>query len=119
VVIRQGDVYWVGIEAPVGSETGFTRPVVVVQNNATNSSAIGTVLVCAISTNLRRAGVEGNVSLAAGEGNLPKASVVIVSQVLNFDRRDLDDLVGSVSARTIRQILNGIYGILEPREPVD
>ena len=118
-MIRQGDVYWVELDAPVGSEAGFTRPVVVVQNNATNSTGIGTILVCAITSNTRRLDVPGNVSLGAGEAHLPRPSVVLVSQILNFDRRDVIGLLGSLSARRVRQVLAGIYGLLEPREPVE
>ena len=71
MVVRQGDVYWIGLDAPVGSEAGFRRPVVVVQNNATNDTKIATILVCAITSNLDRANRGGNVLLASGEGNLP------------------------------------------------
>ena len=104
---------------PSGSETGFRRPYLVIQNNLANDSRINTVMVCPLTSNLGRGDISGNVRLTRGEANLPQASVVVVSQVMHVDKRELHEFVGSLSVRRVRQVLNGIYGILEPREPVD
>ena len=116
MVINQGDIFWIDTGAPDRSEPGYRRPHVVVQNNAFNASRIHTVVVCAITTNLRLANAPGNVLLHQGEGNLPKRSVVNVSQLFTVDRDDLEELVGTLSARRVRDILNGIAVVLEPRD---
>jgi mRNA interferase MazF len=46
-----------------------------VQNDALNQSQMGTVIVCALTTNWRRAEAIGNVLLNQGEGNLPESSI--------------------------------------------
>lgn len=38
--IRQGDLFWIDLNEPRGSEPGFTRPFVVIQNNLFNRSRI-------------------------------------------------------------------------------
>jgi mRNA interferase MazF len=116
MVIRQGDIYWVNLPEPSGSEPGFLRPFVVVQNNLVNQSRIGTVVVCALTTNLKRAEAPGNVLLEDGEAGLPKRSLVNVTQLVTVDKRALGDYVGALSAHRIRQILDGIALVLEPRE---
>jgi mRNA interferase MazF len=116
VVINQGDIFWIDTGPPDRSEPGYRRPYVVVQNNAFNASRIHTIVVCAITTNLRLAHAPGNVLLHEGEGNLPKHSVVNVSQLFTVDRDDLEELVGTLSARRVRDILNGIAIVLEPRD---
>jgi mRNA-degrading endonuclease toxin of MazEF toxin-antitoxin module len=78
---RQGDVYWIDLGAPSGSGPGYRHPHVVIQNNVFNRSRINTVVVCALTSNLRRAQAPGNVLLEVGEANLPKQSVVNVSQI--------------------------------------
>jgi mRNA interferase MazF len=88
----------------------------VVQNNLFNASRIGTVLVCPLTTNLRRAAAPGNVLLAEGEANLSQQSVVNVSQVFSVDKAELDEFVGTVTPRRLREILTGIMLVLEPRE---
>nr|WP_199315190.1 type II toxin-antitoxin system PemK/MazF family toxin [Planktothrix sp. FACHB-1355] len=72
MVIRQGDIYWIDLGQPMGSEPAYIRPYVVIQNDVLNSSQIRTVIVCALTTNLRRAGAIGNVLLELGEADLPE-----------------------------------------------
>jgi len=73
--------------------------------------------VCALTSNLRRATAPGNVLLEPGEANLPRQSVVNVSQIFTVDKSQLDDKIGTLSARRVRDILNGIRLLTEPREP--
>ena len=114
--IRQGDVFWVDARRPVGSAPGFTRPFVVVQNNLFNRGRINTVLVCALTTNLSRANAPGNVQLYKDEANLPKQSVVVVSQMLTVDKSDLREKIGTLSKRRVDEILEGIKLLTELRE---
>lgn len=116
MVVNQGDVYWVELGEPIGSEPGYRHPHVVIQNNLFNRSRINTVVVCALTSNLKRAEVPGNVILEQGEANLPKRSVVNISQIFTVDRMQLDEYIGAVSRARMRQILKGVRLITEPRE---
>ena len=117
MVINQGDLFWIDVGEPLGAEPGYRRPFVVIQNNLFNHKTIKTVIVCALTTNLRLAAAPGNVLLNDGEANLPKQSVVVVSQVFTEDKAHLDEYIGTLSAGRIRQILNGLKLLTEPREP--
>lgn len=114
--IRQGDVFWVDARQPIGSAPGFTRPFVVVQNNLFNRGKINTVLVCALTTNLNRADVPGNVRLYKDEANLPKPSVIVVSQMLTLDKSELREKIGTLSKRRVDEVLEGIKLLTEPRD---
>ncbi len=113
--IQQGDIFWIDLGELPGSEPGYMRPHVVIQNNLFNISKINTVVVCSLTTNLGRANSPGNVLLNPGEGNLPKQSVVNVSQIFTVDRDDLMEKIGKVSHKRIVQILDGIDLVLKPR----
>jgi mRNA interferase MazF len=119
VVIRQGDVYWSDLGKPSGSGPGFLHPYVVVQNDIFNRSHIDTVVVCGLSSTLRLADAPGNVLLEAGEANLPKRSVVNVSQVYTLDKEDLIEKIGTLSPDRVQEVLHGLYLLLEPRELVE
>lgn len=116
MVINQGDVFWLFAGMPSGSEPGFRRPHVVIQNNVFNHSQINTTVVCAITSNLQRAQVPGNVRLYKGEANLPKPSVVNVSQLFTVDKRFLTEKIGSLSKERIQQIVDGLQLLTEPRD---
>ncbi len=116
-MINQGDIYWVDLGEPLGSEPGRRHPHVVVQNNVFNRSQIRTVVVSALTSNLKRANAPGNVLLEMGEGNLPKQSVVNVSQIFTIDKSQLDEYIGALTSKRVREILSGIKLVIEPREP--
>jgi mRNA interferase MazF len=117
MVIHQGDIFWIDLEEPKGSEPGYRHPHVVIQNNLFNRSKIGTVVVCALSSNLKRANAPGNVLLEKKEASLPKQSVVNVSQIFTVDKSQVGEYIGTLAPRRVRQILDGIKLVMEPREP--
>jgi mRNA interferase MazF len=106
--VSQGDIYWVRLEDPGGSEPGYIHPHVVIQDNLFNYSRINSVVVCALTSNMKRAKAPGNVLLEAGEGNLPKQSVVVVSQISAVEKTQLGEYIGSLNGPRIKQILAGI-----------
>jgi mRNA interferase MazF len=116
VTIRQGDIFWIDLGEPKGSEPGFRHPHVVVQNNIFNKSRINTIVVCALTSNLKRAEVPGNVLLKKGEANLKKESVVNVTQVVTVDRADLTEKIGTLSSVRMHQIISGLKLVIEPKE---
>jgi mRNA interferase MazF len=116
MVINQGDVFWVDLGEPSGSGPGYRHPHVVIQNNLFNRSRINTVIVCVITSNLKRAQAPGNVLLKEGEANLSKQSVVNVSQIFTVDKTDLVEKIGALSHKRVRQIIDGARLLIEPRD---
>ncbi|RQW03491.1 type II toxin-antitoxin system PemK/MazF family toxin [candidate division KSB1 bacterium] len=116
MVINQGDVFWVDLGEPSESEPAYRHPHVIIQNNVFNRSRINTVIVCAITSNLKRASSPGNVLLKKNEANLPKASVVNISQIFTINKSDLIEKIGTLSRKRIDQILDGIRLITETRD---
>jgi mRNA interferase MazF len=106
--ILQGQVYWLDFGPAAGSAPAERHPCVVVQNDVFNRSAIATSVVCLITSNLNRAKAPGNVLLKKGEANLPKASVVNVSQILTVDKADLVDCVGQLSRTAAGAVRDGL-----------
>lgn len=99
---------------PSGSGPSYRHPHVVIRNNVFNRSRISTVVVCAVTSNLKRAEAPGNVLLEKGEANLPMQSVVNVSQIFTIDKRDLVEKMGALSPDRVRQILSGVQLVIEP-----
>jgi len=116
VVISQGDIFWIDLGEPPGSEPGYRHPYVVVQNNIFNRSRIGTAIVCALTSKSHLANVGGNVPLRPREGNLIRRSAVNVSQVFTVDKSQLVERIGTLSPGRVRQIVDGLMGVIEPRE---
>ena len=114
--IRQGDIFWIDLGEPEGSEPGYRRPYVVVQNNLFNNSQINTIIVCAVTSNAKMARFPGNIILDSGEGGLSKTSVVNVSQLYTVGKRDLAEFSGRLSPQKVRQIIYGINLLIQPAD---
>lgn len=117
MVIDQGDGFWVDLGTPKGSGPGYRHPRVVIQNNVFNRSKIATVVVCVLMSNLKRAGIPGNVLLEAGEANLPRRSVVNVTQVFTVDKASLVQRIGRLSRERVEEVRRGLWLLTEPRDP--
>jgi len=115
-VIRQGDIFWVDLGEPSGSEPGYLHPHLVIQNDLFNRSRINTVVVCALTSNLKRAESPGNVLLEKGEANLPKPSVVNITQIFTVNKQDLAERIGSISADRLAQVLQGLELLITPQD---
>ena len=74
------------------------------------------MVVCALTSNLKRAPAPGNVLLDTKEAHLSKRSVVMVSQIFTVDKAQLGEYIGKLSGKRVRQILDGVKLLTEPRE---
>jgi mRNA interferase MazF len=101
--VKQGDIFWISPNEENQIASDHTHPHVVVRDDTPN-----TIIVCALTTNLKRAKAPGNVLLEEGEANLPKQSVVVVSQVSTVDKTQLGEYIGTLNEERMHQVLAGI-----------
>jgi len=111
-VISQGDVWWADLDDPTGSEAGYRRPVVVIQGDAFNRSAIGTVVSVPLTSELRWADAPGNVRLPARATGLARDSVANVSLIVAVDRGLLTERVGKLTRSKLELVLAGVDIVL-------
>lgn len=108
MVIAQGDVWWADLAEPRGSEPGFRRPVLVVQSDSFNRSALSTVVCVPLTSNLKWALAPGNVELRSKETGLPKDSVANVSQLVAVDKDMLAERAGKLRKPKLELVFAGI-----------
>jgi len=103
MTIKQGDIFWISPNELYRIESDHAHPHIVIDENTSN-----TVVVCALTTNLKRAKALGNILLDVGEANLPKQSVIVVSQVSTVDKAQLGEYIGTVTEQRVHQVLAGM-----------
>ncbi len=111
-MIRRGEIWWATLGEPEGSGPGFPRPVVVIQSDDFNESAIRTTICAVVTSNLRLADAPGNVRLNRKAAGLARESVVNVSQLITLDKRLLGARAGRVSPEVLRNVEAGIKLVL-------
>lgn len=105
LTINRGDLFWLDADESRGP---YAHPHVIVSDDIFNHSRVTTVVVCALTSNLHRATEPGNVLLEVGEGELPKQSVVVVSQIDSVEKTRLRERIGSLSEGRVQQIVDGL-----------
>jgi len=110
--MRRGEIRWAELPEPRGSEPGFRRPVLVVQDDVYNESRLGTVLCLILTSNLTLADMPGNILLRADETGLPKDSVANVTQIVTIDRTHLGEAASAISDDLMFAIDNGLRQVL-------
>lgn len=111
-MIERGGVFWVDFGPPAGSAPAKRRPVVVIQSDDVNRSAIGSTVVAIFTSNTGLAQIPGNVFVPASASGLTKDSVVNVSQVSSVPREALDGPVGRVPSDLMRDVDAGLRQVL-------
>ncbi|MGI8518172.1 MAG: type II toxin-antitoxin system PemK/MazF family toxin [Acidimicrobiia bacterium] len=115
--MERGEVWWADLGLPRGSAPALRRPVVIVQNDRFSRSRLETVIVAAITSNLRLGRMPGNIVLKRGDSGLPADSVVNVTQVVTLDKQDLIERVGLLPGQVCREIDAGLQLVLDLKNP--
>lgn len=105
---QRGEIWWADLGPTRGSAPAKRRPALVVQSDSFNASKIATVMVVAISSNLRLAAAPGNVRLSKRQSRLPKPSIVNVSQVVTLNKRGLTEQISSLAPEVMQQVDEGL-----------
>jgi len=108
----RGEIWWANLPDPVGSEPGYRRPVLVVQDDTFTQSRISTIIVVIITSNIQLAEAPGNVLLPKEATGLPRDSVANVSQILTVDKNFLVECIGSLPNNLQEEIDDGLRTIL-------
>jgi mRNA interferase MazF len=110
--VKRGEIWWASLPEPSGSEPGYRRPVLVIQADEFNQSAIRTVICASITSNLNLASAPGNVQVSSRSTGLPKASVVNISQLFSLDRTRLTERVKGIDAQSMNKVDDGLRLIM-------
>lgn len=108
----RGEIWWANLPDPVGSEPGYRRPVLVIQDDTFTQSRISTIIVVIITSNTQLAEAPGNVLLPRGVSGLPRDSVVNVSKVFTIDKTFLVERIGSLPDHLQEDVDEGLRTIL-------
>jgi mRNA interferase MazF len=102
--VKRGEIYYAALDPVVGSETGKTRPVLIIQNDIGNLYSPTTIVAVITEYSEKKATYPICVSIGQDAG-LKKNSIVNLSQIRTIDNRRLmgpkvatlsDELMGKV-----------------------
>jgi mRNA interferase MazF len=107
--VRSGGLH---CQCLTGQGRGCAGLFLIVQSNPFNESAIATVIVAVITSNLGLAQARGNVRLSRTQSGLSKPSVVNVSQLFTVDKGRLTERVTTLSTQVMNRVDEGVQLVL-------
>ena len=110
--MTRGELWWADFGIPFGSEPGYKRPVLIIQNDFFNKSKINTVIVIPLTTNLILADAPGNILITKSQSKLKKDSVITLSQIAVIDRRRLIEKITKIDRPIFEKVENNIMFVL-------
>jgi mRNA interferase MazF len=110
--VYRGEIWWASLPEPTGSEPGYRRPVLIVQDDIFTQSRINTVIVVIITSNTRLSEAPGNTLLQSQATGLPKDSVANVSQIFTVDKKFLVERIGMLPEHLQETVDEGLRTVL-------
>jgi len=112
MVIARGDLWWADLPEPTGSEPGYYRPVLIVQDIDETSRGGRTVVVVPLTSNLQRIGARTVVLLPAASTGLSKDSVAVAHAVLTIDLQQLKSFIQQLRSAEMELIETALMATL-------
>lgn len=104
---KRGEMYWADLDPVIGSEQGFRRPVLIIQNDIGNTYS-PTTIVASITASLSSKVYPTEVRVPAGTGGLRKASSVLLDQLKTIDKRRLEGFIGRLGPEVMDKVDRGL-----------
>ncbi len=94
--INQYDIWIADLNPQLGTESGKTRPIVVIQTNLLNKEQHPSTIICPLTTNVQKDVDILRVHLEKGVANLPTDCDVMIDQMRAIDNKRLLKKVGNL-----------------------
>jgi len=110
--IKQYEIWIADLNPRFGTETGKTRPVVIIQTDLLNKFHPSTI-ICLITTNVKPDAEILRVHLANGSSKLKEDCDIMIDQIRSIDNKRLLKKIGNLSQKEIESIKKNLVVVLD------
>lgn len=111
--INQFEIWLADLNPQIGTESGKTRPVIIIQTNLLNKAQHPSTIICPVTTNVQKKSDILRVHLKKGIGNLQEESDIMIDQIRAIDNKRLIKKIGIIPFEIIEKIKENISIILD------
>lgn len=112
-MIKQFEIWIADLNPQIGTETGKTRPVLILQTNLLNKLPHPSTIICPITTNVKPNSDILRVHLKKGEANLAQDSDIMIDQIRAIDNKLLISKLGSLPTQLIQLVKENTMIVLD------
>ena len=111
--IKQFEIWIADLNPQIGTESGKTRPVLVVQTNLLNKIPHPSTIVCPVTSNVKKDSEILRVHLEKGMAKLNQDCDIMIDQIRAIDNKRLIKKVGSLPQDIIELVKENIQIIID------
>jgi mRNA interferase MazF len=113
MAINQFEIWIADLNPQMGTESGKTRPVLIVQTNLLNKIPHPSTIICPITTNVIADSEILRIHLKKGMANLQQDSDIMIDQIRAIDNKRLIKKMGVLPMEFIERIKENIMIVLD------
>ena len=106
----QGDIYLVNLDPAIRTETGKTRPGVILSRNAMNHHS-PRIIVAPITSNVTKV-YPFEILVPAGTAGLSKDSKIMLDQIRSIDKRRLVRKLGTLDRNILSSSIKALHKLV-------
>jgi len=111
--IKQFEIWIADLNPQIGTETGKTRPVLVVQTNLLNKIPHPSTIICPLTTNVKKDVELLRVHLKKGDANMLEDCDIMIDQLRAIDNKRLIKKIGDLPSNLIETVKENIRIVLD------
>ena len=113
MLIKQFEIWIADLNPQIGTESGKTRPVLIVQTDLLNKLPHPSTIICPITTNIEKQADILRVHLKKGMANLHENCDIMIDQIRAIDNKRLIKKVGNLPTELIDIVKENILITLD------
>ena len=111
--IKQYEIWIADLNPQIGTETGKTRPVLVIQTNLLNKIDHPSTIICPLTTNIKPESNILRVNIKKGTANVHESCDIMIDQIRAIDNKRLIKRIGKIPNSLIDKIKDNINIVLD------
>lgn len=113
MAIKQFEIWIADLNPQIGTESGKTRPVLVIQTNLLNKIPHPSTIICPITTNVQKDADILRVHIKKGVTKLRENCDILMDQIRAIDNKRLINKVGDLPADLIDKVKENVMIVLD------
>lgn len=113
MLTKQYEIWIADLNPQIGTESGKTRPVLIVQTNLLNKIPHPSTIICPLTTNVKKDSEILRINLKKGTANLQQTCDIMIDQVRAIDNKRLIKRIGKLPGELIGLVKENLQIIMD------
>ena len=111
--VNQFEIWIADLSSQIGTETGKTRPLLVIQTNLLNKVQHPSTVICPITTKIHKGSSILRIHLSKGTANVHEDCDIMIDQIRAIDNNRFVKKIGFLPDNLIEKVKENILIILD------